>query len=134
MLRVYGTRISESIHHSFTCRTQYNLTTWHWNIRVGSIPCVHVHDLLLLFIVTTPGPLELVCPLSLHTATKCCAGLGSGSDWVFRCLIPRDTGGPCSHLWFDIIVGAVFFIKNTIMVDWVTLYTENSEVKQKSTC
>ena len=59
--------------------------------------------------MTTPGLLELVCPLSLHTATKCCAGLGSVSDRVSRCLIPRDTGGPRSH--FDITVGAVFFIK-----------------------
>ena len=63
--------------------------------------------------MTTPGPLELVCPLSLHTATKSCAGLGSGSDLAFRCLTPRDTGGPCSHLQLDITVGAVFFIKNT---------------------
>ena len=85
--------------------------------------------------MTTPGLLELVCPLSLHTATKSCAGLGSGSDLAFRCLTPRDTGGPCSHLQLDITVVAVFFHKkHKIMVDWVTLYTENSEVKQKSIC
>ena len=79
--------------------------------------------------MATPGSLELVYSLSLYTATKSCAGLGSGSGLAFRCLTPQGTGGPCSHsqTWSQ------FFHKKTqkIMVDCQLIYTENSKINKK---